>query len=323
MILVGWLVYQAREAVLLFITAAILATGLHQCAIRLSQRFAGPRKLWVAIIVLALIGSFVGVGFLAGPQLSTSFHDLRENLNQSWQQISSTGIMEKVLDNPGDNRSLVRTVGNSLAKLATDLGNIVASVFQIVTSVILIFALTLFLVADPGLYQRGFLSLFPGRYRPRFAEVLEKVGESLWFWLTGQALAMVTVGTLTGLGLWLIGMEFALMLGLIAALLTIIPYLGPFLSAIPGIVLALAQSPREALFACAVYAGVEFIEGNFITPTVQRSRASLPPVLTLISTVALGLVFGILGFIIATPLALVVLVVYRELYPEVVLGETK
>ena len=110
-------------------------------------------------------------------------------------------------------------------------------------------------------------------------------------------------------------------MGIIAGLFQLIPYVGPFLSAVPGIVLALAQSPKEALLAGSVYLGVQLVESNFITPTVLRSKASLPPVLTLISTVALGLIFGPLGFIIATPLTLIGLVVYRELYSEMVLGE--
>jgi predicted PurR-regulated permease PerM len=76
-----------------------------------------------------------------------------------------------------------------------------------------------------------------------------------------------------------------------------------------------------ALLAGAVYLGVQLVESNFITPTVLRSKVSLPPVLTLISTVAMGLIFGPLGFVIATPLTVVGLVFYRELYSEMILGE--
>ena len=112
-----------------------------------------------------------------------------------------------------------------------------------------------------------------------------------------------------------------MLLGVIAGLFQLVPYVGPFLSAVPGIDLVLAQSPREAVTAGSVHVGVQLVESNFVTPAVLRSRASLPPVLTLVSTVALGLIFGPLGFIIAIPLTLIALVVYRELYEEMVLGE--
>lgn len=322
LIVLGWMVYQALEAVLILITASILATGLHQGAIRLSRRLVGSRRVWLGAIVLTIVGAFVGVGFLAGPHLSSSFYDLQNTLVQSWKDISSTEMMVQVFGNPGDGRDLLSTIASPLMSLGNELGNIVTSLVSIFTGIVLIFALALFLVWSPDLYERGFLSLFPSKLRPRFAEVLSEAAEALWFWLTGQAVAMLIIGTLTGLGLWMIGMKFPLMLGLIAGLFAIIPYVGPFLSAVPGIILALSQSPKEALLAGGVYLGVQFVEGNFVTPTVLRSKASLPPVLTLISTVALGLIFGPLGFIIATPLTLVALVVYRELYAEMILGET-
>ncbi len=322
LIILGWLVYQALEAVLLLITAAILATGLHQGAIRLAGRFGRPRRLWLGIIVVTLVGAFVGVGFLAGPRLASGFSDLEKSLSQSWEAVSSTEMMKRAIGSKGEGVDFLKTMASPVISLGNRLGSIVAGMVSIVSGIALIFALALFLVWSPDIYKRGFLSLFPKRLRPRFSDVLNKAAESLWFWLTGQGVAMLIIGSLTGLGLWMIGMKFALMLGLIAGLFAIIPYVGPFLSAIPGIILALAQSPKEALLAGAVYLGVQFIEGNFITPTVLRSQASLPPVLTLISTVAMGLVFGPLGFIIATPLTLVGLVIYRELYSEMVLGET-
>lgn len=317
----GWMAYQALEAILLLIAAIIIATGLHQGAKRLSQRLPGSRKLWLGVVVLTLIGAFVGVGFLAGPRLSSSFYDLQESLSTSWKDVASMPMVKQVLGNPTDGKDLLESVSGPIMNLGDELGNFVSSIVRIITGIVLIFALALFLVWSPDVYVRGFLSLFPKDLRPRFSEVLDEVGQSLWLWLTGQGVAMLIIGTLTGLGLWIIGMKFALMLGLIAGLFQIIPYLGPFISAVPGIVLALAQSPKEALFAGAVYLGVQFVEGNFVTPTVLRSKASLPPVLTLISTVALGLVFGPLGFIIATPLTLVGLVIYRELYGEMILGE--
>lgn len=322
LIILGWMVYQALQAVLILITAAILATGLHQASKRLARRFGGSRKLWLTIIILTVAGVFVGVGFLAGPRLSSSFYDLQKSLSEAWQNLSSTELAKQALGNVDDGSALSNAIWNRLMDIGTQLSNIASTFIRILTGSVLILVLALFLVWSPELYERGFLSLFPKAVRPRLSEVMNEVGKSLWFWLTGQGIAMLIIGMLTGLGLWIIGMKFALLLGLLAGLFQIVPYVGPSLSAVPGIVLALAQSPKEALLAGSVYLGVQIIENNFITPTVMRSQASLPPVLTLISTVALGLVFGPFGFIIATPLTLIGLVIYRELYAEMVLGES-
>jgi predicted PurR-regulated permease PerM len=321
LIVVGWMLYQALHAVLIFFTAAILATGLHQGAVRLSKRFPGPRKVWLAIIILAAAGVVAGTGWMAGPRLSSSFSDLQESLPKAWEDVSSMEIVQQALGQPDNGEELTDELTSRLASYGSELSNLAATVVRAVTAMLLIFVLALFLVWNPDLYESGFLSLFPGRVRPRLGEVLHKVGESLWFWITGQGVAMLIIGTLTGLGLWSIGMKFALMLGIIAGIFQLIPYVGPFLSAVPGIVLALAESPKMALLAGAVYLGVQLVESNFITPTVLRSKVSLPPVLTLISTVAMGLIFGPLGFVIATPLTVVGLVFYRELYSEMILGE--
>ncbi len=321
LIIIGWMVYQALQAVLILVIAAILATGLHQGSSRLSDRFAGSRKLWLAVIVFGVVGVFALVGSLAGSRLLSGFYDLQESLADAWERVSSSEMVEGALGDPENGGGLSGIVSGRLMDFGTLLSNIAGTVISCVTGALLVFALALFLVWKPDLYESGFLSLFPKDVRPRLARVMDKVGESLWYWITGQGIAMLVIGVLTGLGLWLVGMKFALLLGIIAGLFQLIPYVGPFLSAIPGIVLAFAQSPREALFVGSVYLGVQLLESNFITPAVLRSKASLPPVLTLISTVTLGLIFGPLGFIIAPPLTLVALVVYRELYEEMVLGE--
>ncbi len=321
LIVIGWMVYQAMQAVLILITAAILATGLHQGASRLAKRFPGSRKVWLLAIVFAVLGVFVLVGSLAGPGLVSGFSDLQKSLMDAWKQLSSSEMVKGLVGNGDDARELSDVASGRLVDFGTALSNIVGALFSFVSGALLVFVLALFLVWQPELYETGLLSLFPKNVRPRLAEVMRKMGDALWHWLTGQGLAMLIVGVLTGVGLWLVGMKFALLLGIIAGLFQLIPYVGPFLSAVPGIVLALAQSPKEALFAASVYFGVQILESNLITPAVLSSKASLPPVLTLISTVALGLVFGPLGFIIATPLTLVALVVYRELYDEMILGE--
>ena len=137
----------------------------------------------------------------------------------------------------------------------------------------------------------------------------------------GQFLAMLFVGVATTIGLMLIGAPLALVLGLIAALLDFVPIVGPIAAAVPGILLALTAGPSTALYAALVYLVVQQLEGNLITPLVQQKMISLPPVLVLFAVVSAGLLLGIPGVIVATPLALLIMVLVRMLYVQDVLGK--
>jgi predicted PurR-regulated permease PerM len=119
----------------------------------------------------------------------------------------------------------------------------------------------------------------------------------------------------------ILGYPYPYLAGIVAGLLQFIPYIGPFLTAIPVIFLGFAEGPTMALYALLVMTGVQLLESNAITPMVFRHQVSLPPALTLIGTVTMGLVFGPLGLIIGSPLVLLFLVVYRMVYQHDVLGD--
>ena len=144
-------------------------------------------------------------------------------------------------------------------------------------------------------------------------------GGALRLWLRGQLISVLLVGTLTWIGLALAGVPAAFALGTIAALLEVVPYVGPIVSAIPGLLLALALAPETALWALLVYVAVQQIEGNFIQPLVQKKVVTVPPALTLFGMIAAGLLFGFLGILFAAPLAVVAYVLLKRLYVREVL----
>ena len=127
-------------------------------------------------------------------------------------------------------------------------------------------------------------------------------------WLLGQLVVMGTIGILSGIGLWLLGIDAALALGLMGGLLSFIPYLGAELAAVPATLVALTQGPTYALYVVILYMGIHFVEGNFITPLVQAEATSLPPVLAILSTVAFGILFGPPVVLLAAPRTLVLII---------------
>ncbi len=137
------------------------------------------------------------------------------------------------------------------------------------------------------------MKLVPQAGRGLAEQALDDCAKALRLWLMGQLVSMVLVGVLVGTGLWLIGVPAPLTLGILAALLEFIPIVGPILSAIPAIVLALVIGPETALWTAALYLGVQQLEGNLIQPIVQQRAVDLPPALLLFALLAFGLLFGV------------------------------
>lgn len=133
---------------------------------------------------------------------------------------------------------------------------------------------------------------------------------------------MTIIGVFTGLGLWLVGVPSALMLGIIAGLAEFIPLLGPILSAIPGLLLALMAGLETALWALLVYVGIQQIESDLITPMVEKKAVSIPPVVTLFGVLAMGVIFGLVGVILAAPLTVITYVLVNQLYVRDALGQS-
>ncbi len=203
---------------------------------------------------------------------------------------------------------------------AAAVGNVARALTRGLGYAVLTFFVAIYLAAQPGRYRRICLQLIPPDSRPRAARLFEEAGNILRRWLLGQAVVMATVGTLSGIGLWALGIEAAFALGLVGGLLTFIPFVGAVLAAVPATLVALTQGPGFAVLVVLMYIGVHVVEGNVITPMVQAEATALPPVLSLLSTVAFSILFGPSAVLLAAPLTLLLLVVIKVLYVEQALG---
>jgi predicted PurR-regulated permease PerM len=132
---------------------------------------------------------------------------------------------------------------------------------------------------------------------------------------------MLAIGILTWIGLSILGVPLALTLGILTALLTFIPNIGPVLSVIPAALLAFSQDPIKAIYVVLLYIGVQVIESNLITPWIERQTIKLPPALTISMQLILSIFVGGLGLVLATPLVAAGIVLVQMLYIEDILGE--
>lgn len=307
------LLFVAPEVVLIGFAGVLLAVFLDGGCGLLSRWTGLPRLVALPVFILLIAGGFVLVGWLAAPvvadqvdqlqdQVPRAFRSLRERLqSQAWGRA----VMEQVKP------ERLMSAGQAIAGGA---GTALSATFGAFGNMAMIFILGLFLAADPATYRRGLRALFPPEVRPAADRVLDELRDVLRGWMLAQLGSMAVIGMLTALGLWALGIPLVVALGLLAALLTFIPNLGPILSAIPAVLLALAADPVTAIWVVLLYVGVQLIEGNVTTPLIQQRTIDLPPALTIAMQLLLGVLFGLLGLALAVPLTAVGITLARSLY---------
>ncbi len=211
-----------------------------------------------------------------------------------------------------------KTISQKVLELATEVGECYYGKEFVAIGIL---KGAIFFMADPSLYIRGLLLLVPERRSSRIAETIDATAQTLRYWLLGQGVSMFFVGVLTAVGLWLAGVPLAFLLGVIAGILEFVPFLGPVAATIPGVLIAVTEGWTVALYALLVYVIVQQIENRLLVPLVQWKAVSLPPALVILAVVALGLLFGVLGVLVATPLTAVLMIWIQKLYVEDVLGK--
>ena len=191
---------------------------------------------------------------------------------------------------------------------------IVKDVIRFVAAVVLILFVGAYVSVDPDTYIDGFLHFFPNPRRRRVRETLGDTGTALKWWLFGQLIAMAAVGTISAIGLLIIGVPMAVPLAVLAGILTFVPYVGALVSAVPALLIGFSVSPHTALWVLLVYLIAHMVEGYVLGPIVQHRFVSLPPALILANQFLMELLGGIVGIALATPLLVVEMVLIDRFY---------
>jgi len=277
---------------------------------------------WAALIVVVTLTLMAaGAATLIIPHAVGQIGDLGQEISDAVSSLESS-LQES-------------SWGQELLKLFPDVGDVQGQVGGVVANARGIFSTTLgalgsvfimlfigfYLAANPATYTRGLVRLFPRRHHCRVRQILRELQVTLSRWLLGRLLGIIVVGVATWVGLMVLGIPLALTLGLLAATLSFIPNIGPVLSVVPALLLALVEGPQLALSVLALYAGIQALESYVLTPLVARRAVSLPPVLTIVVQIVMGVYFGILGLLLAGPLATVLMVLVKMVYIEDVLGK--
>ncbi len=312
---VAFLLWKLKSLVLMLFGAVVVATVFRALADAIRDRSKLPDGIAVALSIILILGSVAALVTVFGSQIAAQVHVLTEALPAAWRSL------EERIAGLGFGKQLdALTDTGSGGGAASGLGKVVMSVGNGIADTLVVVFGGIFLAAQPNFYRIGAIKLVPPARRALVAEAMDDSERALRLWLRGQLFAMVVVGTLTGLGLWLIGVPSALALGLLAGMLEFIPYAGPIAAAIPGVLLALVAGPETALWTVALYVAVQHFEGYVLQPLVQQYAVDLPPVVLLFSLLGFGMLFGIIGIILAAPLTVVSYVLVKRLYVREALG---
>jgi predicted PurR-regulated permease PerM len=302
----------ALGAVLLLFLAITLSEAIRPLVAQL-ERMRVPRPVGALLIYLALLALLGGIGWLLFDPLVTQASELA-NRAPAYLAQAQTWIkdaQQALLANDPLSQALSALAGQALASLQSSVPTLlqfpftlVSGVFGVLLSIVLIGTISVFWLMSADKLRDFALDLAPERTRIGGALLFSDLGRTLGGWVRGTLVAMLLIGAFTALGLALLGVPYALLLGILAGLLEIIPYLGPWISGSVAVLVALvAVDPFKALQVVALFLIVQLAEGNLVQPLVMSWAVRVDPLLVLIA-ITLGVqALGLVGALIAVPVA--------------------
>ena len=312
--------YRTPDTFLLSLAGLLFAVLFHAVAKQIA-RFM-PYGAALALTLVTLLGVLGLFSLTLGPRIGDQIGGLVTSLPSSVSGVEQVlerrawgrWLLDEIPlfeDDSGTALSLT-TLGATASGIVPRLMGFVGSLSSVFKNALYVLLISIFFAAGAGTYVRGFAKLFPDEAKAQ--RVVYRVYATLRGWLLGQFVAMLAVGTLVGLGLWFLGVPFALGLGFIVFVLEFVPTIGPFLASIPALLLASTQGFNTMLWVVGLFVLVELIEGNLILPLIHKRAVDLPPAVTLFSIFIMGTLFGLLGVLVAAPLAAVVVTLVKMLY---------
>ncbi|MEO1131622.1 MAG: AI-2E family transporter [Cyanobacteria bacterium J06639_1] len=319
--IVAYLFWQVKTLLLVMFAAIVLAVALDSLARLLMRLFPLLRRqVAIFLAVATVFTAALVLGLLVIPPLVEQFGTFVNLIPVAIDRIetlvySAADRLPTDLELPSLNE-LFNTLFNTLSPQIADLVSQSVQIFRTSLSaaigVFLFIILTILLLLDPPAYTEAFVSIFPHFYRDRVRFILQRCETSLRGWVLGALINSAFIAILSGIGLWLLGVPLVLANAAIAGILNFIPNIGPSLSVIPPIVVALTVAPWKVSFVVLLYFGLQQVESAVLTPYVMSRQVSLLPGFILLAQLLFATFFGFLGLFLALPLAAVLQVWIQE-----------
>lgn len=317
-LLVVWFLWFIRDIVLLLVVSIIIASALEPLAARL-QQFRIPRPLSVLAVYLVVIAALGGVGTVLIPALGAEIRDLARVLPDAYarflQLLGGAGLF---LDTPQAIEQLQAGLINLGDFLTSSAGGFLATtktLFGSVLAVVLVLIISFYLVVNRHGLVAFIRSITPAQHQAYAIGLVERAQRRIARWAGAQLLLGVIVGVLVYLGLWGLGIRYALALALLAGFLELIPVLGPIIAAIPAILVGLTESLVLGLLVLLLYVVIQQVENHILVPVIMQRALGLNPLVTVIAVLVGAKLAGFLGVLLAVPIATILAVFLGDLIP--------
>lgn len=314
--LVPLLVWYLIDVILMAMGAVLVAVLLNLVAELLVRflRFPQGPALFSSCIIIACGTALAGF-YLVGAhvnQLQDILLRIHEAFNTLRRSLEGSEVGRLILGHIDGYNFTVTGVATGF--LSASIGLLSASVISVVGGI--------YLAAQADVYRDGLVGLLPHALRANGRETLADMAGALRLWMLGQLISMALVGLLTALATSLIGLPSAFALGVIAGLFEFLPYLGPFLGAVPAVLVAMTQGGLDTvLWTIGAYTLIQQIEGHLISPLISREMVYIPPLVSILGILAITALFGRYAAIFAAPITVIIFVAVKKLYIRDSLGD--
>lgn len=304
------LMYLLRDVILIVAISMILASALNPWVNSLQQRKV-PRIVATLFIYLLFFGSFVAILLLLIPpiasqiaQITQHFPEYYNRVINDFQRFRDFSLQQSLLNNLNN---IFNSLQANMAQTTAGVFSALAGVFGGFFSFLGVVVITFYMLLEENAVKKFLRSVTPTKYQPYVFQLVNRSQDRLRLWLRGQLILCLIIGTLAFVGLWVMGVDYALVLALWAGLTEFIPYLGPFLGGIPAVFIALTTGGfLQALGVVIWYIVIQQLENNLIVPKVMQKAVGLNPLVVIIVMLTGAKLAGVVGLLLAVPLSLII-----------------
>jgi sporulation integral membrane protein YtvI len=312
-------VYFTRSAFIPFLLAVVISY-VTMPFVRYLEKHEVPKVPATLIIYLAFIVIFILTVLFIVPRLSAELNgltdivpeqarrvrDFVEAVSNRYSRITIPDGIRKVIDD-----TIQKSEGIVL-DFVSRLGNVVLGMFSHLVSLAIAPVLAFYITTDLNLLRESFTQWIPASKRDNVICLLEDIDQVIGEFIRGQLIVCTVIAVLTSIALYLMGVQFAIILGMIAGIVDVIPYFGPFIGMLPCIAVALLQSPKLALYTALAFIAIQQVESNIISPKIVGDRVGLHPVVIIFALLAGERLLGFIGLVLAVPAAAIIKVILHH-----------
>lgn len=309
--------YILKDVLIIFLFGLVTASAISPFANWLDQK--GFPRLWgVLLLFLAVVGLFVLIASLVIPSISADVDQLITTIPGIFEKVSTS--LENVqkgapayLDFVGEIQNILSGLSSYLQQSSQSVVGLVVGIFGGVISFVAVLVISFYLSVTKKGIESFLGSVVPEKYESYVVDLWKRSEKKVGLWLQGQLLLALIVGLVVYVGLSLMGIKFALIMGMLAFVFEIVPVVGPVLAAIPAIALAFLQDPTLGLWVFMFYVAVQQLENHILVPIVMGRTVGLNPVVVIMALLVGGQLAGIAGMILSVPVATIIVEVIDDM----------